>query len=515
MPTIIDLGQKVKQKYPGVYDDLSDVEVGQKVKQKYPGSYDDFTDTPQTPQNKNIFRKVGEAVAQPFAKAGVQAYNLAEGTGKLLAGDVQGANQSLEKKRILPFVGETAPVITGNESFGEQVKKTVGTGLDIGSTVATGGEAGALKDLAKQGLKQAIKKGAVMGAKVGAAAGGVGSAGIALESDKNAGEVIKDTATGAVTGGLFGFVAGGFSAKKKFLAPQKAEQLKQKAVDQYVKGLEITQKTVREKTETVIPKLLEEKRWGTMNRLLDKAEKNLALSEADYSKLGELQGVVSSPEVTSKIDELANNLKLNGRVPTVNRGKYKQLMDLKTDIVSMQAYSDLKTKTPQIYQQDLRELKAMYDEAIYGSKKAFKTVEESDSLSQTKEVTDAIRGILATKNPEYANINKLYHVNKTLADAIETTLDRKKAQSWIPLKDVVAAGASAAAGDLKTAAKVALSLVSIRRIADSTWFNTMSAVRKNNVANKLLQKSTEEIPRWINILSTQGAKGVSLLFESN
>lgn len=44
MPTILELGQRVKQKYPGTYDDLSDLEVGQRVKAKYPGSYDDFTD---------------------------------------------------------------------------------------------------------------------------------------------------------------------------------------------------------------------------------------------------------------------------------------------------------------------------------------------------------------------------------------------------------------------------------------------------------------------------------------
>lgn len=54
MPTIIDLGQKVKQKYPGVYDDLSDNEVGQKVKQKYPGSYDDFADVEQGTFRYNV-----------------------------------------------------------------------------------------------------------------------------------------------------------------------------------------------------------------------------------------------------------------------------------------------------------------------------------------------------------------------------------------------------------------------------------------------------------------------------
>lgn len=42
--TIIDLGKKVKAKYPGQYDDLPDDEVGRRVKAKFPGAYDDFAD---------------------------------------------------------------------------------------------------------------------------------------------------------------------------------------------------------------------------------------------------------------------------------------------------------------------------------------------------------------------------------------------------------------------------------------------------------------------------------------
>ncbi|HZY74554.1 MAG TPA: hypothetical protein VFE22_15705 [Edaphobacter sp.] len=44
MPTVSDLGQRVKTKYPGAYDDLPDDELGRRVKTKYPGSYDDFTE---------------------------------------------------------------------------------------------------------------------------------------------------------------------------------------------------------------------------------------------------------------------------------------------------------------------------------------------------------------------------------------------------------------------------------------------------------------------------------------
>lgn len=49
MPTIAELGQRVKAKYPGKYDDLPDDELGRKVKAKYPGSYADFTEAPVAP----------------------------------------------------------------------------------------------------------------------------------------------------------------------------------------------------------------------------------------------------------------------------------------------------------------------------------------------------------------------------------------------------------------------------------------------------------------------------------
>jgi hypothetical protein len=43
MPTVSDLGRKIKLQYPGEYDDLSDAEVGRKVKAKYP-EYSDYED---------------------------------------------------------------------------------------------------------------------------------------------------------------------------------------------------------------------------------------------------------------------------------------------------------------------------------------------------------------------------------------------------------------------------------------------------------------------------------------
>ncbi len=46
MPTILELGQAVKKKYPGEYDNIPDGELGARIKLKYPEGYSEYTDAP-------------------------------------------------------------------------------------------------------------------------------------------------------------------------------------------------------------------------------------------------------------------------------------------------------------------------------------------------------------------------------------------------------------------------------------------------------------------------------------
>lgn len=43
MPSIAELGARVKSKFPGAYDDIDDEALGLKIQAKHPGSYDDFS----------------------------------------------------------------------------------------------------------------------------------------------------------------------------------------------------------------------------------------------------------------------------------------------------------------------------------------------------------------------------------------------------------------------------------------------------------------------------------------
>jgi len=65
--TVLDLGQMVKSKYPGQYDDLSDLDLGRKVKAKYP-EYSDFEDNDPGGQMPGVSDPVtGQPVKLPGA----------------------------------------------------------------------------------------------------------------------------------------------------------------------------------------------------------------------------------------------------------------------------------------------------------------------------------------------------------------------------------------------------------------------------------------------------------------
>lgn len=68
---VVALGRRVKNKYPGVYDDLPDGVVGQKVKAKFPGAYDDYVDagyTPPAAAPEGAFSSFQTGVAGPLLR---------------------------------------------------------------------------------------------------------------------------------------------------------------------------------------------------------------------------------------------------------------------------------------------------------------------------------------------------------------------------------------------------------------------------------------------------------------
>lgn len=176
--------------------------------EEQPEAEEKETETP------GILKSIFQDVAKPFAMTGLTTLR----AGKGLAGIGLGAVGKLTgKERIqqkglellqegasqepadIPFFGRTEPVTTK--------KQALGTGLEIGGTIATGG---ALPGIAKTGLRQAgvqaIKRGFFEGARGGALIG----AGRQLGEGGQPGiSTLFGAGAGALGGGFLGGLFGG------------------------------------------------------------------------------------------------------------------------------------------------------------------------------------------------------------------------------------------------------------------------------------------------------------------
>lgn len=173
----------------------------------------------EQPKKENLLSKLGKSILNPFGKFAVSVGNTAAAASSLIKGEgTEVANKKLSQSRNLPFLGETEPVLKGDESFGEGAKKIIGSGLEIGSTVAGGGTAG---QAGKAGLKGLIVQGAKQGAKGGLVSGAAQGAGDALSDGDSVGQALTEGAIGGVIGAATGGVAGGVLGKASSLFGKK------------------------------------------------------------------------------------------------------------------------------------------------------------------------------------------------------------------------------------------------------------------------------------------------------
>jgi hypothetical protein len=162
--TIVDLGQKVKAKYPGQYDDLSDAEVGQKVKIKFPGQYDDFKDVAPAPPPAGVphFVPPGlqpERLARPSVINGPTTFT----DQQTLADLTTGVPLNVLAERISPFINRMFPAgatprpganppLTPEQEIGQKVA-TVGAIASLGGNLASAAKAKFLPSAERAGQK--------------------------------------------------------------------------------------------------------------------------------------------------------------------------------------------------------------------------------------------------------------------------------------------------------------------------------------------------------------------------
>src|SRR3990167_632115 len=153
-------------------------------------------------EEPGFFKGVARDIVKPFARLGTNLVN----TGQIIAGQEQ--TQPFSGN----FLGEVKPV--GQErTFGERLKDTLGTGLQVASNIPLAKGPG----LTYQGLKTAVKSKALLPTlktatmplvKEGIFGGGAYGTGKALEEQQGVGGTLKSGALGALAGGIFAPVIG-------------------------------------------------------------------------------------------------------------------------------------------------------------------------------------------------------------------------------------------------------------------------------------------------------------------
>lgn len=131
MPTLEELGQKVKAKYPQ-YANVPDAELGAKVKAKYPDAYKDFTESQKTSVSQKAKERLASMIAGP-AKAQFEKAQTS-------------ATQDI-KRNITTAVGETAAMAP----FAIAAPFTAGTSLGVGAAIMGG--AGLVGGALREGIE--------------------------------------------------------------------------------------------------------------------------------------------------------------------------------------------------------------------------------------------------------------------------------------------------------------------------------------------------------------------------
>jgi hypothetical protein len=139
--TVIDLGKRVKAKYPGSYDDLDDAELGRKVKTKYPGSYDDFTEIESTPapQQKPLPASQSPEFQMLFGASPADTVKRMQGVGRAVGKVGMGALQYVQHlagRKVSPTPLALEPSPDPNQRVGEMVGEAALTAAPV---MATGG----------------------------------------------------------------------------------------------------------------------------------------------------------------------------------------------------------------------------------------------------------------------------------------------------------------------------------------------------------------------------------------
>jgi hypothetical protein len=210
--------------------------------------------TPQAPQAEptqpekkgdGFLKSLAKSAVSPFVRVGASAYQATKATGDILTSGVfklTGDKERAERYKQQAFQGafakeQNVPGFGAAKTVNvENPLDAAGVGAELASNFVGAEGAGGL---VKNSLGGLVKQGAIQGAKTGLVSGGLYGAGSSLQKDDpTLGGVIKDTATGALTGAAIGGAAGAITGGAGALYNKvKSTPIKQNLIKREVENL--------------------------------------------------------------------------------------------------------------------------------------------------------------------------------------------------------------------------------------------------------------------------------------
>lgn len=503
MADIRELGQKVKAKFPGQYDDMDDAELGRRVRTKYP-EYSDFTDvapaSPAAPKGSDPSPDVYGGGWAVDALRGMGAGVISTGVGAYnLARKIPGA------ENVMPPVSdfwkgaaEAPDTIPGKiGKFGEQAAEMM---IPMSKVSMVAEKLPAAGRIAAEAL----------------AAGGI--AGVQSGGDPTT------MATAAGTQGVLG--AAGEAFNRSGAGKAAAEMLKESAAGQYAQALLRGGGKQGNKLKTedkLVPELIDRgvSAW-TLKGLGKKAQAQVqsygqaiddawrAIPEGESVPVDDiLARLGKAAEETHMLDDAAGNMLPMGAEARRGVSNIKDLQDTIAQYVEPVKIWDVENgveKTMNVIPSaKLRRLRQYFDSV---SEKAGrfdgKNMADQSSAAAHSMAADGIREELAKAYPDIAKINKEYSFWKDLSKVVDDTIVRKTGHGpglGATVMKTGAAAAGMASGGVHGAIISGESMGTLQRIAASTAWRTVSAVQKDKLANALARGNRGEAERLIRMIT--------------
>jgi len=235
-------------------------------------------------QKPSLLKSVARGIVKPFARTATNLVN---------AGQIATGNKPTQPFSG-NFLGEVKPV--GQEgTFGQQLKDTLGVGLELGSNFV-GGE-GAVS-VAKNAGKGLLKQSALRGVTSGATAGGTQALGTSLQNDDSLKDTAINTAEGTAIGGVIGGALGtlGGAIGRKSLPKTTETMDTQSIVDMTGDVL-----NKRERTQAI------KEGRGVSETLFNKGA--LQASDKDIARANLVKDVLTSKDLNTNISNATSEIK--------------------------------------------------------------------------------------------------------------------------------------------------------------------------------------------------------------